>query len=772
MKRIAFIVFLLILTSHIKANFIVLQGETLSLKVNPLTFQITLIKGDENYLISSAIPGSNYNILKKEKNELKIKRKEADIELEVQLSGDVVDVTVRSDRNEKFEWPVLDDFNALTIPFHQGKYIPAKDPAWVKFLSGRSRSGVQDLSMQFFAANYENDALVFIIKNMFNNELVFNNNEEQLELVFEHEFPATQELSEYGFQIHLVDNSAMSIAQTYKDYVIKHDGIISLDKKAHENPNITKLYGAPHIYLWGSEFIDLSNINLIGLRDFWKTELNEKGINPTKHLFNLFKKGEIESGKELLNEWKNISAPKSLYSYHKNLLLRCINEVLASGDFYSFEAWSNIKLDKKTPLFINQDQSLLSETDLFQRNKYLFYSAFSVFVDDVEDWGNGVSDFMLNELKEAGINHAWLGVNDWVPAFIHPGFVQKANDLDYLIAPYDSYHSIHKPGKARWITAEFKDTTLYEKATICRKNGTKKTGFLGQGRKLNPTLSMPSVQNRVNWILDQGINFNSWFVDVDGTGEFHDDFTPGRMTSQKDDMLGRLERMRWICDDKKQVMGTEVGNDFCSKVIAFAHGMTTPVIEFGDRDMRRNTDSEYYIGSYFTISGGVPSRYIKESKIKEEYEYVYLDERFNLPLFQLVYNNSVITSHHWEWGTLKVPEWTATRELKEILYNVPPLYHLDRSAWRKYKDKIVDHVQVFSPLHARAVKMEMLSFECMSPDRNIQQTKFGDNKEVKIELTANFSKQPFMYKQNLIPAEALMINDVENGNVEIYQPKN
>ena len=87
---------------------------------------------------------------------------------------------------------------------------------------------------------------------------------------------------------------------------------------------------------------------------------------------------------------------------------------------------------------------------------------------------------------------------------------------------------------------------------------------------------------------------------------------------------------------------------FCAGVIAFGHGMTTPVVEWDDKDMRKNKDSEYYVGDYYSINGGIPTKFSEEVKMKPLYKYVYFDCRFNLPLYQLVYNNSVITSHHWE----------------------------------------------------------------------------------------------------------------------------
>jgi hypothetical protein len=411
-----------------------------------------------------------------------------------------------------------------------------------------------------------------------------------------------------------------------------------------------------------------------------------------------------------------------------------------------------------------------NETVLFQVNKQAFYAAFKAYAEPIDRWGDGVSLDILNEMEKAGIKKAWLGLNEWKPAFINPDFVEKANESGYLIGPYDDYHGIHQPGKESWNTAAFDDTSLYESATVSRKDGIKYKAFLGIGRKLNPTLSLPLVKKRVDGILNQGIKFNSWFIDCDGTGEFLDDYTPGRMTSQKEDLDARIIRMAWVGEERKMVVGTEVGNDFCARVIAFGHGMTTPVIEWSDKDMRKNKDSEFYVGDYYSINGGVPTKYAKEVKIKPLYKYVYFDCRYNLPLYQLVYNNSVITSHHWEWSTLKIPELVKQREIEEILYNVPPMYHIDRIEWAKHKDIIINHIKVFSQLHQKAVLMEMLSFELPEKNREIQITKFGQQNTVKIEIVANFSDKPYQWIGREIPPKSVLINDLNDLQLRIYTP--
>lgn len=225
--------------------------------------------------------------------------------------------------------------------------------------------------------------------------------------------------------------------------------------------------------------------------------------------------------------------------------------------------------------------------------------------------GNADSTDLLKEMKAAGIDRAWIGLPDWTAAYMKPAFIQKANETGYLIASYDSYHSIHQEENPDWNTAIFKDKSLYENATISKKSGKKKAGFLQQGRLLNPTLSLPSVKQRMDEIMSNDVAFNSWFIDVDAAGDFNDDYSPQHTTTEAEDMKAKLARMDYIRDEKKLVIGSETGNDFASRSIAFAHGSETPVIKWADPDMRKQ--AKPVLCRRLLVPGGRGSRTIRQT---------------------------------------------------------------------------------------------------------------------------------------------------------------
>lgn len=377
-------------------------------------------------------------------------------------------------------------------------------------------------------------------------------------------------------------------------------------------------------------------------------------------------------------------------------------------------------------------------------------------------WDRAMPVSFLDDLKKNGIDHAWMGYDDWQNGIENPKFVKKASEMGYLIGTYDSYHSIHKPGEEQWETAKFEDKTLYDQATVIKKNGKYATGFSGKGRKLNPTLAMDAVKSRMSKILSTGVAFNTWFIDCDATGEVLDDYSPQHTTTKVEDLKARLERMAYIRDQKNMVIGSEGGNDYASQTIAFAHGIELPAFSWADPDMSKNKKSPYYLGAYYSPYGGVPRVFGQETLLKPVFKTLYLDACYDLPLYKLVYNDSVITTYQWAWSTFKVKDETQNRMLREVLYNVPPLYHLDQKVWKTQKKAIIAHQKVWGAFSKLAIQEEMTDFKALSADRRVQMTAYGKD----LKVIANFGNEPFEWQGQKIKGHSLMI--VNKGKMTKY----
>ncbi|MDM5188224.1 glycoside hydrolase [Bacillus sp. DX4.1] len=720
-------------------------------EVNPETFELTVTHNGVKEQASQPLPKMKIAKVKKDDTHTSWEYPEQKVKVNLEKKKDHLNIGIESTGAESFTWPKVQAEN-YTLPLWEGKFIPSDDTNWKNFLKDDTYSFAESFSMKFFALNASQYSMVYVVNNMFNNELKFHS-DPKIGFDFIHEFPTINKNKVYSFQLYVTDNNAVDIAKLYKSNIVEKGEFKTLQEKAKQNKQIEKLYGAAHFYFWNQDSLSQSNIDWPKL----KQQMNSPLFEWIKELIQKYSK---EPGE--LNVFDQVNRQDFIDKYQKNVILRYINEALGMKELYKEVIFQ--KVDETASELLEKGIGHLTQTELYTLNKHLLKSILGDTVDDIEKWGSADGTNVLKEMNEAGINHAWVGLPNWEQGFIQPEFVKRAEKMGYLVGPYDSYHSIHEKGDKNWNTASFKDPSLFEEATVSRKNGEKIQGFLGRGRKLNPTLSLPSVKERVGGILNNGVAFNSWFIDCDATGEIYDDYSPNHITTQEQDLKARLARMDYIAKEKSMVVGSEGGNDFASEVIAFAHGIETPVIKWDDEDMRKNKTSPYYVGGYWSPNQNVPEKYAKQVPIKEEYKQVYLNPVYSLPLYKLVYNDSVITTHHWEWGSLKIEDEVGNRMLNELLYNVPPLYHLDQVEWKKHKKAITHHLKTWEAFHEKAVRQEMTDFVYLSKDKLIQSATYGKD----LKVIVNFSGNDVKNENTTIPAKSAVIYEKEKKTT--YKP--
>ena len=108
------------------------------------------------------------------------------------------------------------------------------------------------------------------------------------------------------------------------------------------------------------------------------------------------------------------------------------------------------------------DRGKLSQADLCRLNSHLLAAAFPNLLAKPETWGNGTSPKMIQQLAAAGFDRLWLGSDGWEGFLERPETVAAAKKAGFLIGPYDSYNSVHRPNEPdTWETAQF-DAALYE----------------------------------------------------------------------------------------------------------------------------------------------------------------------------------------------------------------------------------------------------------------------------------------------------------------------
>lgn len=721
-------------------------------KIIPETFSLSVNDGNDSIIVSQSEQTREVTQFIKNGTETAWKYANEKIAVSVKLEKEYLHVTITSETTDdnEFQWPNVSG-ESYYLPFGEGKYIPAADETWISYLKGNQFNALEELSMPFWAVANGDYAVLYIMENPYRSTLAFSE-ESDINFSLLHQYPEIDKEKENSFRIYLTNNNPVSVAKIYRQYVIEQGNFVTLEEKAEKNPNIRKLYGAPQIYLWGDHLISHENIN-------WPAFRNSSNSNVLNYIKKLA--SEKETGNEFVQTIQDISNQDYVGQYQKNTICQFLSEILKENDFYNAQIFP--KQDEYMKTLLQKELGNLEKFNIIQLNKHALATNLPEVFQPVDEWTNENTINLIQDFKNSGMEKAWIGLNSWEQAYAKPELVETAIKEGYLIGPYDSYHSIHEPKKEQWITARFEDTSLYENATVLKQNGEKEKGFQNVGRKLNPTLSMPSVKQRVSDILKSGISFNSWFIDCDATGEIYDDYSLEHITTQQEDLNARLERMAYI-GEQNIVIGSEGGNDFAASVIAFAHGIELKSFSWIDEDMKNNKESEYYIGKYYNPTGGVAEHFSKRIPIKQKYYTIFVDPRYDLPLYKLVYNDSVITSYHWDWSTFKITGAVQSRMLRELLYNTPPLYHLDIQEWKKYKEDISEHTKIWSQFSKQAILQEMTNFRYLTEDGSVQMSEYGKN----ISVIANFTDISYIYEKEEIPKHSLLLE--MNGEKSVYTP--
>jgi hypothetical protein len=144
------------------------------------------------------------------------------------------------------------------------------------------------------------------------------------------------------------------------------------------------------------------------------------------------------------------------------------------------------------------------------------------------------------------------------------------------------------------------------------------------------------------------------------------EINPANLTSQHQDAQNRIDAMN-ILAKKDLFLGSEDGGAVANYPIIFANGMQTSGFGWKDDDMRKNKKSPYYLGLWYP--NYQPNFFFKSAIVKPKYKHLYFNPKNRLPLFQAVFHDSVITTHHLTIDNLKFSDVRTNTELSQILYN-------------------------------------------------------------------------------------------------------
>ncbi|WP_431999410.1 glycoside hydrolase [Streptomyces sioyaensis] len=347
-------------------------------------------------------------------------------------------------------------------------------------------------------------------------------------------------------------------------------------------------------------------------------------------------------------------------------------------------------------------------------------------------WGDARTASGVDKLKQLGVDRMWLGYDSGPDPMKAPA-VRAAKNAGYLVGPYDTFANGQDPEKADSPTSVWPDR-VYPDFCVRKADGTPVTGFGNRGcylssrafEKAEPTKHY--LADRTRSMVANGAD--SYFLDVDATGELFRDHGKGHEMTKAGDRRARLARMKRL--SKNLVLGSESAQWWANKVLAYNHGSGTPV---ADGLWKLERDRKTW-GGYTPTKA--PGAFFKPVELPRELATAMYDPKYRVPLYETALHSSVVNAERWELSYDKLPAQKTTRALLAMLNNTPLNYVLDGPTLEKNGPELAALQKFFSPLHRAAGTERMTSFRWLTGDRSVQRTVFGDGK---LTVTANFGSK-------------------------------
>ncbi len=613
---------------------------------------------------------------------------------------------------------------ALSLPLAEGAYVPAGHPVWRRHLIETLDrfTTTQDISLPLWSNDHGHWSLSWILTNPFDNTAGFVADGEGVALTLAHRFSGEGPLAPMTMMLHLGPSDPLAGASRYRQWRIAEGLQEPLAEKIRAVPDAKRLLGAAHVYLWGN--------GLLAVDDVKNWEALRTTLRGDNALAVRLRTRFPREAAKLLSP-----AQAALDRYQRKALIAALNDAAYA---MARDAW-------QTP---QADPHSLAHSYGAVRTEIA--ALFGAALAPAADWGSGVSVATMAALQKARLSRLWIGLGEgWEGGIWHPEAIAHGVAAGYLLAPYDSYQTaVESTADDRsWITTYLGDA-VYRECGITSDKGTFVAGFQRTGRYTRPACVRNALQQRIRAIT-RVVPFNSWFLDAYATGMVFTSHAPGAVMSQSDNASGNEASMRWVGDALGLVLGSEDGNAVTSGGLLFGHGMQTPVLAWGDSAMHKDRASPYYVGGWYPTDQ--PAVFFKQVPLKDTERTLHFDPAFRLPLYQTVFHGSVITTHHWLYDNLKLGNVRVENELTQLLYNVPPLYHLSADSLAARLPVMQRQDAFFRPLHERLATQAMTGFRWRQADRRVQETTFEDG----TRLLANFSVQPFLDGDVQVPAHAI-----------------
>lgn len=343
------------------------------------------------------------------------------------------------------------------------------------------------------------------------------------------------------------------------------------------------------------------------------------------------------------------------------------------------------------------------------------------------------------ELKNKGISKVLFSMYDRSSR----ATIEQINDLGFLTALYDNYRDTWPPEVPGAYSHEGWPNDL-----VLDRNGQPLPGWVATINGIQYTggqvCSIPALaraRQRVTADLAE-IPFNARLLDTTTAVIWHQCYHPSHATTKTVDGSYRMRLLGFVSGDKKNVTGSEDGIADAVPVADYFEGMLS--IHAGRLPNSGN--------NVFSVPYMTPTKEFMRYQVGVSYR---------IPLWELIFHDTVVTTWYWGDSTNRIPEVWWRRDLFNILYGNMPLWAIrDYAHWRQLERTFIASYRNVSPVFEKVGYKEMLTHAFLTEDHSVQETTFSGN----ISVVVNFGSADYPLAPSVtVRAHGFVV--LENGTI-------
>jgi hypothetical protein len=372
-------------------------------------------------------------------------------------------------------------------------------------------------------------------------------------------------------------------------------------------------------------------------------------------------------------------------------------------------------------------------------------------------WDDAREVSFAREMKEAGIDKAFILWNPNHPPYPEAGYVNHIKELGYLSGVYELLRDVHlrdtvgtiDPNNrtGTWLN-RFRYPGLFHKIALVEKDGS--NHYSGFGYDINPK-TITSLISEIRTEREMQVYpHESFFLDGFLASGIYEDYGTVNPLTRSEYKQAVIEMNEYFAEKYNAIVGMEWGADYGVPTSAYAHGMTTLHHMLYASPYRNKKGSIYYMGAWDNPSR--PSIMVGEYVADPYYHKWAINEKIRVPLYQLVYHDAIVNTWRWDDASHHMPEIWWKKDLFDILYGTAPVWCLDRPRWEKFRETFIESYRNIGPWLEQIGYDEMVSHRFVTPDHQVQESVFSSGKKVIV----NFGDSEYHHDGKNISAHSFL----------------